>query len=131
MRIEDFDSKHEVTSPADITAALSKRDDRGIHSFWLWHGFEKTPAINILVNGELAYAHYFARYRHPGYASVANAPGPRPSDTSIFFLSPTEKVWVLNSALIPFSDALKVAQEFAISTAMPKCIRWNSLVAGE
>jgi hypothetical protein len=131
MRIQDFDSKHEVASPADITAVLNKRDDRGINSFWLRHGSEKYPAINIMVKGDLAKAHYFPRRGHPGYASVAKSLGPRPNETSIFFVNPTEKVWVLNSALIPFSDALKVAQEFATSTAMPKCIRWDSLVAGE
>jgi hypothetical protein len=131
MRIEDFDSERDVTRPEDITAALSKRDGRGINSFWLSHGAEKFPAINIMVKGELAYVHYFPKHRHPGYASVAKTLGPRPNETSIFFLDPTEKVWVMNRELIPFSDALKVAQEFAISTAMPKCIRWNSLIAGE
>jgi hypothetical protein len=131
MRIEDFDSEHDVTRPEDITAALSKRDGRGINSFWLSHGAEEFPAINIMVKGELAYVHYFPKHRHPGYASVAKTLGPRPNETSIFYLYPTEKVWVLNSELIPFSDALKVAQEFAISTAMPKCIQWNSLIAGE
>jgi hypothetical protein len=131
MRIEDFDSKHDVTSPTEIAAALSKRDRRGINSFWLSHGAEERLYIQIMVKGELAYVHYFPKHRHPGFQSVAKAPGPRPNETSIFFLYPNERVWVLNSTLIPFSDALKVAQEFAISTAMPKCIRWNSLIAGE
>jgi hypothetical protein len=131
MRIEDFDSEHDVTRPEDIAAALSKRDGRGINSFSLSHGAEEFPSINIMVKGELAYVHYFPKHRHPGYTSVAKVLGPIQKGTSIFFLYPTEKVWVLNSALIPFSDALKVAQEFATSTAMPKCIQWNSLVAGE
>jgi hypothetical protein len=131
VRIEDFDSKHEVTSSADITAALSERNDRGINSFWLRHESKRYPAINIMVKGGLAYVHYFPGHGHPGYASVAKSFGPRPNETSIFFVRSNEKVWVLNSALIPFSDALKVAQEFATSTAMPKCIRWDSLIAGE
>jgi hypothetical protein len=131
MRIEDFDSEHNAASPRDIAAALSKRDGRGINSFWLYHGAEKYPTINIMVKGDLAYVHYFLKHRHPGYASVAKVLGPRPNETSIFFLYPTEKVWVRNDALVPFSDALKVAQEFATSTEMPKCIQWNSLIAGE
>jgi hypothetical protein len=131
MRIENFDSEHDVTRPEDITAALSKRDGRGINSFRLWHGTEEYPAMSIMVKGDIAYVHYFPKHRHAGYASVAKTLGPRSNETSIFFLYPTEKVWVLNSALIPFLDAVKVAQEFATSTAMPKCIQWNSLIAGE
>jgi hypothetical protein len=55
MRIEDFDSECDVTKPADVEAALSKRHDGGINSFWLSHEAEEFPAINIMVKGELAY----------------------------------------------------------------------------
>jgi hypothetical protein len=37
----------------------------------------------------------------------------------------------MNEAVVPFSEALRVAQEFAISSARPKCIPWDSLVEGE
>jgi hypothetical protein len=47
MRIEDFDSDHNAASPGDIAAALSKRDGRGINSFWLYHGAESTQ-LSIL-----------------------------------------------------------------------------------
>jgi hypothetical protein len=127
MRIEDYDSECDVTDPADIEAALRKRHDGGINSFWLSHGANKFPAIGILVKGDFANVHYFPRDRDPGFASVAKVPGPRPNETSIFFVTPTEKIWLLNSTLIPFSDALRAAQEFATSATMPKCIRWSEL----
>jgi hypothetical protein len=127
MRIEDFDSECDVTKPADIEAALSKRHDGGINSFWLSHEAEEFPAINIMVKGGLAYVHYFPQERRAGFASVAEVPGPRPNETSALLLSPTEKIWVRNGALIPFSKALKVAQEFAVSKTMPRCIRWFEL----
>jgi hypothetical protein len=91
MRIEDFDSECDVTSPGDITAALSKRDGRGINSFWLSHGSEEYPYISILVKGDIAYVHYFPKHRHPGYASVAEVLGPRPKGTSIFFCTQLKK----------------------------------------
>ena len=127
MRIEDYDSDREATDPTDIDAALSKRHGDGLNSFWLSHGAEEFPVINILVKGDLAYVHYFPKDRHPGFASAAKVLGPRPDETSIFFEYPTEKMWILNSALIPFSDALKAAQEFAASKTMPKCIQWSEL----
>jgi hypothetical protein len=127
MRIEDFDSKCDVTKPEDVEVALNKRHVGGINAFWLSHGTEKFPAIGILVKGELANVHFFPRERHPGFTSVANVFDHRSNETSIFFVRPTEKTWVRNDALVPFSDALKVAQEFAASKVMPKCIQWFEL----
>jgi hypothetical protein len=131
MKIQDYDSVCDVMKPADIEATLSKRFGAGRNAFWLSHGNEERPAISILVKGGLAYVHYFPNEDHPGLASVAKLLGPRAYETSIFFVRPNEKVWILNSAVVPFSDALKAAQEFSISRTLPKCIQWNSLVEGE
>jgi hypothetical protein len=127
MRVQDYDSLCDATRPADIEAALSKRHVGGINSFWLSHGAELYPAINIMVKGELATVHYLPKDRDPGFVSVAKVRGPTPDETSIFFVGPAEKIWVRNDAVVPFSDALKVAQEFSISTTMPKCIQWFEL----
>jgi hypothetical protein len=127
MRIEDYDSVCDVTKPADIETALRRRHGIGINSFWLSHGAEEFPTINVMVKGDRAYVHYFPKDREPGFASVAKVPGPRPNETSVFFVRRTEKVWVRDGAVIPFSDALKAAQEFSISATMPKCIQWFEL----
>jgi len=127
MRVEDYDSKCEVADPADIDAVLSKRHGDGLNSFWLSHGAEDFPAINILVRADLAYVHYFPKEREPGFASAAKVPGPRSNGTTIFFEYPSEKMWVSNRAVIPFSDALRVAQEYAVSATRPKCIDWSEL----
>lgn len=128
MRIEDFDSDRDLTAPVEIEAALSKRHGAGINSFWLSHGLEKRPAINIMINGDLAYIHYLPDDHHPGFTSVGGMSQLRPGGTTDFFLSPSdEPLDLLNDGVVPFSSALKVAQEFAISSAMPKCIAWRSL----
>jgi hypothetical protein len=127
MRIQDYDSVCDVTSPADIASTLSRRHVGGTNSFWLSHGAELYPAINIMVKGDLAAVHYLPKDQEPGFVSVANVRGPRPDETSIFFIGPTEKIWVRNDAVVPFSDALKVAQDFSISTTMPNCIQWFEL----
>jgi Immunity protein Imm1 len=132
MRVDDFESAREVTKPADIEAVLSKRYGEGANSFWLSYEPEKLPAINIMVKGDLAYVHYFPQGDHPGLASVAKVPVGRPDESTVFFLSSGgEEEWMPNTAVVPFSDALKAAQESAISAALPKCIQWNSLVEGE
>ena len=132
MRIEDLDSAHHVTNIADIEVVLNKRHRAGINSFWLADGAGTFPAINIMVNGDLAYVHYFPNDNHPGFASVGNLPGLRVGEFSEFFPEQSNDSFdIMNEAVIPFSDALKVAQEFASSPTMPKCIGWNSLVEGE
>jgi hypothetical protein len=128
MRIEDFDSDRDLTTPLEIEAALSKRHGAGINSFWLSQGGEKRPTINIMVNGDLAYVHYFPDDDHPGFASVGGLSKLSRGGITHFFPGLTAEPFdILNEAVVPFSSALKVAQEFAISSTMPRCIAWSSL----
>jgi hypothetical protein len=128
VRIQDYDSVCNVTRPADIDAALRKRHGSGRNAFWLSHGAELFPAINIMVKGDLAYVHYFPKEEHPGFASVGKLPGLRPNgDTNFFMSSSDEPVEIRNGAVVHFLDALKVAQEFATSSVVPRCIQWFEL----
>jgi hypothetical protein len=128
MKIEDYHAVYDVTNLADIEAALRKRYRAGRNSFWLFHGGNKFPAINIMVNGDLAYIHYFPEERHPGFGSVGMLPGLRSGEETDFFLSSSdEPLGVMNEAVVRFSDALQVAREFAISPALPKPIQWSEL----
>ena len=128
MRIQDYDSVCNVTSPADIETALSERHRAGRNAFWLFHAAELFPAINIMVKGDLSYVHYFPKERHPGFSSVGRVPGLRRNGNTVLFMnSSDEPVEIMNEAVVLFSDALKVAQEFAVSATMPKCIQWFEL----
>jgi hypothetical protein len=125
MRIQDYHTTWDVTNPADIEAALKKRHGEGRNAFWLSHGNDKFSAINILVNGGLAYIHCFPERRHPGFASIGIVPGLKSGEESVFFQScSNEPLDIMNEQVVEFSDAMKVAQEFAVSAATPKCIRW-------
>jgi hypothetical protein len=125
MRIQDYDSVCDVTTHADIEKALGKRH-AGHNEFWLSHGAELHPAMSILVNGDLASIHYFPTERNPGFASVGGLQNVEPTEV-VFFVSPTEKIWVDSGAVISFADAVRAAREFSISATMPKCIEWLEL----
>jgi Immunity protein Imm1 len=132
MRIEDYESICNVADPADIAAALSERYGAGCNAFWLSHGDKENPALSILVNGELAYLLYFPKEGHPGLASVGNLHGLTPEGFSEFFPDQSNDSFdIMNEAVVPFSDALKAAQEFSISGTLPKCMEWDSLADGE
>jgi hypothetical protein len=49
MKIEDYDAVCEAATSQDIEAALSKRHGNGMNTFWLSHGTEEYPYINILA----------------------------------------------------------------------------------
>jgi len=70
--------------------------------------------------------HYLPEDQDAGFVSVAKVLAESQRNKH-FLHSPTEKIWVVNHQVVPFSDALKVAQEFAISTTLPKCIQWFDL----
>jgi hypothetical protein len=128
MRIHDYETAWNPRGPAAIEAALSRRYVAGRNAFWLYHGSEGFPAINIMVIGDLAYVHYFPKEQHPGFASIGTVPGlPSGGDTSFFPDDGGETFEILNEAVVRFADALKVAQEFAISPGLPKCIQWSEL----
>jgi hypothetical protein len=127
MKIQDNDSVSNVTSPAEVEAALGKRHN-GRNSFWLSHGAELYPVINILVVGDFAYLEYFPSEGHPGFIPTGVPPILSPSGYTAFFPDDTnETLQIMNEAVVPFSEALKAAQEFAISKTLPKCIRWFEL----
>jgi hypothetical protein len=87
MFVQDLDSVHNVNPPADIEAVLSKRYRSEVNSFWLADGAGAFPAINIMVNGSLAYVHYFPKEPHPGYASVGGTLGLNPEEDTAFFMT--------------------------------------------
>src|SRR5258708_1335316 len=108
MFIQDLQSCHDVGSPAEIDAVLSKRDRAGANSFWIGRVAGGFPALNIMVNGGLAYVHYFPKEDHAGYASVGGSLGLMPEGDTAFFHDKTEEaVQIMNEAVVPFSDALK------------------------
>ena len=128
MRIEDYDAVSHVTSPADIEVALRKRHGAGRNGFWLSHGSDKSPAINIMVVGDLAYVLYFPDDQHPGFSSIGTVPGLSVGGVTSFFPDDTHETFeILNDSVVRFEDALKVAQEFAVSPTLPKSIQWLEL----
>jgi hypothetical protein len=114
MKIQDYYAVWDVMNPADVEAALSKRHRSGRNAFLLSHG-----------NSDLAYVHFCPRQQHPGFAASGMVPNLKTGGETVFFPDDTEEpLEMMNEQVVSFSDALKVAQEFAVSAAMPKSIQW-------
>jgi hypothetical protein len=127
MRIEDHDSIHDTNDPKQIAKILHKRFGNGCNSFMLSHGDERHPVINLLANGDLAYLCYWPDEDHPGYNSIGGREGLNPDGQTSFFLTELTPHEMPNLFVVSFSDALKAAQEFAVSKGLPKSIPWEEL----
>ena len=128
MVVQDFGGAHDVNGDAEMEAILATRYGQGVNEIWLTHEGHEYPAILILANGELACVHYFPEEFDPGYQSVGTKQGVDPEGSTTFFVNtPTEPVYVLNTAIVPFSLACQAAKEFSKSSKLPRCIEWFRL----
>ena len=128
MTIEDFDGACEVSDATELENSLNRRYSQEANSFWLTHAPSKSPSLAILVKGDLASLNYFPGGNSAGFRSVGEVKGLNPEEMSTVYLdSPNQEQEVLNSSIVPFSDALKTAKEFLASKELPSTIEWFEL----
>jgi len=127
LRIQDFENTRNADDVNELERALRVRHDDA-NSFWLSHGKETKPALSILVRGDLAYLHYFPDDSHPGFSSIGAVRELKRDGTTTFFLdTPEQEQEIVNSSIVSFSEAVKVAKEFFISKDLPEAIKWFEL----
>jgi hypothetical protein len=127
MKLEDFKGTADVNSEPELESFLKRRFGECVNEFWLSHG-NKEPVLAIMVNGQLAVLHYFPKRRHAGFRSLGKIDGLDPQEMSIFFTQTAQqKLSVLNSAIVPFDTALKIAREFLHAPERPSCVDWLEL----
>jgi hypothetical protein len=81
----------------------------------------------VLVNQELANVHYFPEARHPGYQSAQTVPALEHGGGRDFYIDhPSERVFIVNEAIIFFEDALRAAKEFLRTSQRPESLDWLS-----
>ena len=128
MKREDYKSAKVASLEDEISAALGVRYGAGVNEFWLSNGQDKFPSMSIVVNGDLASLSYFPKPRDPGYRSVGCYPGLDAGGcTTSYMNSPEEEHEVSNDAIVPYSTALKAAQQFATTDVLPTVLEWFEL----
>ena len=129
MRVVDFHSTNEVSDISELGVVLSTRYGEGVNAFWLSHGNEEYPTLSILVKSDLAVVYYFPWENDAGYSSVGNLSGLDAGKTTSFCISECrgDDVDVLGKAVVLFSTAIEVANEFFLSDRLPRSIEWLRL----
>ncbi|KVK72520.1 hypothetical protein WJ47_10295 [Burkholderia ubonensis] len=126
MKMQYFGGACKMRTREEVDAALA-RWSGAANDYWLSHGNAKFPALAVMVNGQLATAHYFPDEHHPGFISLGNVNGLDPDGTSTFFLTNTETTDVANERVISIEVAWEAAREFAQNWSLPRCIKWFEL----
>ena len=131
MRVEDFKVNGEVADSGVLAIVLARRHGNGVNEFWLSHGSQRYPAICLLAKDDLAALHYFPIEGHAGFRSAGNLAGLQAGATTTFCINArgeeTEEIGVINDAVMPFSVALSVANDFLLSSELPRSVEWFEL----
>ena len=129
MLVSDiFDQQTTVSSAAELRAVLNQRRGDGVNSFWLSHDGRDYPQLTLLLKGELASLTYFPSDGDAGYVPVGNLSA-LPTGEVAFSISAHEAddLFVVNDAVLPTSLAVKIAEEFLNSDALPTGLKWMHL----
>jgi len=126
MEIHNAGKIVSVTTNTEIKSVLLGRQTEDPREVWLSHGKQKYPTVNIVLMGERACLHYFPRERHPGFQSIGNRRDLVLGATTVF-LVPGNSIEIPNESIVTITSCLAVAEEFLLSTELPKAIGWKEL----
>jgi hypothetical protein len=129
MIVVDIDSVRTADNSSEFEGLLRMRIDNSYNAFWISHDGEEYPTLSLLVRDDFSVLHYIPEEFNAGYQSVGNGPGLDALGVTSFSISRNtgDDVQVTNEAIVPFSTALLVANEFFHSIARPNCIEWFEL----
>jgi hypothetical protein len=130
MEVEDFSGTHSVYSIAQLEQLLGERFKDQENEFWLRADKSDHPALSIIVKGNLAAVHYFAKEGHAGHVSIGGKMNLDPKKMTKFAIGSLDSgdtIHVPNHLIVPFSEALDVAKEFFHSQELPHSIEWFEL----
>ena len=127
MRITHFGGTVDCTTIDELKNILNTRYGENSNNFWIARN-EKYPLLTILVKDEYANLTFFPGEDSSGFLSIGNELDLAKDDFTDFYVNtPTEIISVKNNFVIPFTTALKIAEEFFITLSKPSCIDWFEL----
>jgi hypothetical protein len=130
MKVIDFGGTHSAHSIPQLEQLLRARFRNQENEFLLAPDASKYPYLSIMVRGDVAVLYYFPEGDHAGYLAVGgklNLDLQEMTTFQIGGLDPGDTIDIQNEFIVPFSEALKVAEEFFHSQELPRSIEWFEL----
>jgi hypothetical protein len=128
VTITDMKTSKDVFSNAELREALSIRYDNGVNSFDIVPIGQSAPHLTVIVNQNVGTLHYIESFQKAGF--VPNNPENNldPNGfTTLYYGMPNSIQETSNPQIVAASDALRAAEEFAATHALPTSIRWTEL----
>ena len=131
MEVDTISGRIHVHNQQQLAAAFRERRQGAFAAFDLFLP-QPYPWLSVLINGSLAYLHYFPAEGHPGFQSWASAaPASAATDQTVHFLqssgSEADSFDLPRSTVVPAELALLAAQQFFGAPGLPTCIPWREL----
>ena len=130
MHLQYFDGETQVTSDADLERILRSVRNGPYGAFVLWHDNDGS-LLNIHINGDIAYVHYFKALdgSHPGYQASGMTPHQCPPTVHFLQTDGSEggAFAMISEALLPVDAACEAARDYFRRDALPTSISWLEL----
>lgn len=129
MKVVDINGVYFAMDLERLKFALMQRCEGSFNAFWLSHDGEDYLMLSIVVSDEWASINYLPKEFDVGFSSIGKGDSRVNAGTILFRISKSraDDLAVHADAVLSFSDALKVAQEFFHSNKLPQGIEWLQL----
>jgi hypothetical protein len=128
VTISDMENTKDVFSVAELREILSMRYDNDANSFEIVPFGKDVPHLTIVIKQNMSVLNYFDSSETAGFVSDNPDNKLDPNGfTTLYYQSPVsgEEYW--NRQIVSASDAMRAAEEFAVTMALPTAVRWVEL----
>jgi hypothetical protein len=128
VTISDMQNTKDVFSVPELREILATRYGNDANSFEIVPFGKHVPHLTIVVKQNLSVLNYFDSTDTAGF--VSDNPDNNLDQngfTTFYYQSPIsgEEYW--NRQIVSASDAMRAAEEFAVTIALPTAVRWVEL----
>lgn len=123
-----MENTKDVFSVAELREILSMRYDNDANSFEIVPFEKDLPHLTVIIKQKSATLYYLESFDKPGFVPD-NTDNNLDQDnfTMLYYGSPhsAEDIW--NRQIVSDSDAMRAAEEFAVTMALPTAVQWVAL----
>jgi hypothetical protein len=128
VNITDMETSKDVFSNAELRQALLIRYNNGVNSFEIVPIGQDVPHLTVIIKQDVGTLHYIESFEKAGFVPDNPENNLDPSGfTTLYYGMPSSIHKTSNRQIVAASDALRAAEEFAATQALPTSLRWIEL----
>jgi hypothetical protein len=127
ITIADMKDRKEVFSIAELREILSVRYDNDANSFDISPLGQVYPHLTVIIKQDIATLWYLSEDKDTFVPYNPENNFDPNGWTILYYGAPNEIQNTRNNQIVAASDALRAAEEFAVTQATPSSIRWSEV----